>query len=99
MMSPTLGERPLAGPEVTTLYCRPDGRVITPGALAFLARNSLPAIAAGDGAAFSCGGADGWTWADAAPAAARTAIAAIGAAPARKTERAKRRMRGLSGLG
>src|SRR6185503_6003853 len=50
-MSPGLGEAPPPGPEVTTLYCSPDGRVTTPGALALAARNASPDWAAGAAAA------------------------------------------------
>src|SRR5689334_2270435 len=80
-MSPTLGDGPVFGPEVTILYCSPDGRVTTPGALAFFSRKALPARALAEGPAFSCGGALGVTWALAAPA---TAIAAARARGARR---------------
>ena len=46
MMSPGLGEAP-AGPEATTLYCKPSGRLTTPAALAFRARKSALVDAAG----------------------------------------------------
>src|SRR5579864_9226188 len=37
------GFDPVAGPERTTLYCRPSGRVTTPGCLALLARKAFAA--------------------------------------------------------
>src|SRR6185312_8177161 len=39
-----LGFSPSAGPEVTILYCRPSGRVVTTGSLAFLARKAALAL-------------------------------------------------------
>src|ERR1700755_1174500 len=66
MMSPFLGEGP-AGPDATPLYCRPEGRAPTPGALAFWAKN-WPGSA---GAAAGAEGAAGWAWA--APEASRAA--------------------------
>src|SRR3990167_9671006 len=85
MMSPSFGEGPSLGPLVTTLYCRPDGRLTTPGALAFCSRKALAAWALAEGPAFSCGGGDGcgvWAWA--APAARGAASAAAGARGARR---------------
>src|ERR1700742_1966291 len=69
MMSPSLGEGP-AGPDFTILYCRPDGRATTPGALALVARNWTASVteAAAGGAPVS---ARPWAWA--APPSSRAA--------------------------
>src|SRR5579859_3402286 len=69
MTSPGLGEGP-AGPDCTTLYCRPDASVFTPGACALFAMK-----AAALGWAPAAGGGDGW--AKATPAEQARAAAAI----------------------
>src|ERR1700751_5838221 len=59
-MSPSFGALPVLGPEVVTLYCRPEAVVTTPGALAFLARKAWPSarVLEVSTAADSCGGAE-----------------------------------------
>src|SRR5579872_35789 len=66
MISPSLGEAPPAGPDATTLYSSPEGKVLTPGSLAVLARKSAPETpaAAGAAGAGACGWARAWeAWA------------------------------------
>src|ERR1700755_533857 len=61
MMSPGLGEGP-AGPDATTLYCRPEGRATTPGVLALVARYWTTSVAEdATGGASVC--ARPWAWA------------------------------------
>src|SRR4051812_36025021 len=67
-MSPTFGEGPVLGPEATTLYCRPEAVVTTPGALAFFARKAWPSARA-----LAASTADGG-WGGAGASCARTGL-------------------------
>src|SRR3569623_874253 len=91
------GLLPVAGPDLRILYCRPSGRVTTPGCLALLARKALAAAACAGGAGpAACGFA--WQAASVRAASAIVRIRNIGLLSSDRAGRVARLAEGVHDL-